>query len=734
MNKYLMATIFLVLILLLEISSLFSFSIFTNEGGYPRKYFTTNIPFIYRLNNSTPPEYVPSIDAGAQVWEDVISSFWEFTNGGYTAANSVNYDGINLIFFDIEGINFTPGTNVIAFSSTWTTGSGANYRAVESDLIWNARDFPPSLTGEPGKQDLQSVIAHELGHHLGLGHAGPAGGPPGVGPLITAATMYGYSSDGDTTKRSLHIDDIAGVSTIYPVWVLQGNITDAQSGLPFPEVALSSPVVFAAEIGPPEYGNNVYQRPGYYRDTVTVDTSGFYQVVCLKQNFELTAVYFGYENEQATVAFNNPGGIGQTQILTLNFQMSQSPPATISGTVIDSALGLPVAAQIKVKAVSQKPGVPSGFIVDTTTTSSGDFSFELLSNEDYEITFLPDPPYITRTILIENLPSSGTNLSVYLHRASVLLVNDDNSTQFESYFTSTLGQTEQTYYLWRIAEKGIPDASIFSQFPDPCTVIWFTGNANDSVLTYDEQLQLCHLLNRGGRLLLTGQNIVEKSVEDTLLVDYLGVSFQSNIATPLATGVANDPIGNGLLISTVGGAGNQTSRDVLNVTGNAIPIIMYGTTTPLGVAGVRVEQPAANWKAVFLGFGLEGVNNSLGIRDTLLSRIFQWFSAVTGFNEFTDQNTSPLNTFYLEKNYPNPFNSQTVISYQLPTQAEVRLEVYNILGQKIRTLLDQSQPAGSYHLIWDGKDQNGIEMTSGLYFYRIQTGSFTTVRKMLLVK
>ena len=104
MKKSYLPAIALLLLLLIGFSSLFSFSIFTNSGGYPRKYLNANIPFIYRLNNTTPPDYVPSIDAGAQVWEDVVSSFWEFSNGGYTPANSVVYDGINLVFFDIEGV------------------------------------------------------------------------------------------------------------------------------------------------------------------------------------------------------------------------------------------------------------------------------------------------------------------------------------------------------------------------------------------------------------------------------------------------------------------------------------------------------------------------------------------------------------------------------------------------------------------------------------------------------
>jgi hypothetical protein len=83
----------------------------------------------------------------------------------------------------------------------------------------------------------------------------------------------------------------------------------------------------------------------------------------------------------------------------------------------------------------------------------------------------------------------------------------------------------------------------------------------------------------------------------------------------------------------------------------------------------------------------------------------------------------------LSQNYPNPFNAVTTIDYQLPGDAEVKLEVYNTLGQKVATLVDERQEAGYRSVVW-----NASEISSGLYFYKLTAGEFTETRRMMLVK
>lgn len=88
----------------------------------------------------------------------------------------------------------------------------------------------------------------------------------------------------------------------------------------------------------------------------------------------------------------------------------------------------------------------------------------------------------------------------------------------------------------------------------------------------------------------------------------------------------------------------------------------------------------------------------------------------------------------ISQNYPNPFNLETVISYKLPKDADVKLVVYNILGQNVKTLVDEYQDAGVYSVSWDGFSEGGTEVASGVYFYKITVGDISEIKKMVLLK
>lgn len=88
----------------------------------------------------------------------------------------------------------------------------------------------------------------------------------------------------------------------------------------------------------------------------------------------------------------------------------------------------------------------------------------------------------------------------------------------------------------------------------------------------------------------------------------------------------------------------------------------------------------------------------------------------------------------LDPNAPNPFNPSTVIGYRLAEAGEVRLAIYNLLGQEVRVLVNERQEAGGFTATWDGTDELGRRMASGVYLYRMQVGAFSAVRRMVLLK
>ncbi|MEJ2637693.1 MAG: FlgD immunoglobulin-like domain containing protein [Calditrichia bacterium] len=122
--------------------------------------------------------------------------------------------------------------------------------------------------------------------------------------------------------------------------------------------------------------------------------------------------------------------------------------------------------------------------------------------------------------------------------------------------------------------------------------------------------------------------------------------------------------------------------------------------------------------------------HSVGSESVTIDYIYK---TVTGISSGDDEGMA-VTTYVLEQNYPNPFNSTTEIEYRIGKTGYVDLSLYNPLGQKVRTLVARKQSPGRYRAYWDGRDEQGRAVTSGIYYYRIRSAGFADIRKLVLIK
>jgi len=144
------------------------------------------------------------------------------------------------------------------------------------------------------------------------------------------------------------------------------------------------------------------------------------------------------------------------------------------------------------------------------------------------------------------------------------------------------------------------------------------------------------------------------------------------------------------------------------------------------------------------GYGLNHIENIDDSQPTTVMAA-QWgsinpnFYSAWDFNNhrptgISNENPGVVPAFALQQNYPNPFNPTTTFEYSIPQQSPVSITIYNILGQQIYAHTTSQLTPGTYHFTWNGKDNNGYAVSSGVYFYRVQAGSYLATKKMVLMK
>ena len=508
------------------------------------------------------------------------------------------------------------------------------------------------------------------------------------------------------------------------------------------------------------FGLEKYNDAGGSNDPYRLDSAGFDQV-----SYPSSKKYSG---EQTQVAVWNVSDTGAA--MTANFDVTYSRPLleftdhTVNITSGDGDAMIEQGETFEIllditdlmKATStidvtvSAPG--SGLQFNNSSFSIGSLaSGETSTNTGTPISITVPNDFRSQTVDfdVDIMAESGTyhwtsTMSLAIGSPHFLVVDDDRGGNREVFYADALDALREVYAEWDVNAKGVPPLDTLMDYP---IVFWFTGDSNSVSPTVDGVNVIKSYLDNDGRLFLTGQDIAENLQErgdGDFLGSYIGISYDGKESFAAMQGVIGDPIGDGSFLNGTAGDGakNQKSLDRLALTLDSAATVCYRYFfVPNAIAGIYRHT---GYHLVFFGFGAETVPSSEPSSDTrenVLSRIIAWLDEglATGVYEEPIDHIDPASVprgFELSQNYPNPFNAGTVIPFIVTSPiSDVRLEVYNILGARVATLIDDRLEAGRYRVTWDGKDASGRALASGVYLYRITVGGAQPVaRSMVLLK
>lgn len=368
---------------------------------------------------------------------------------------------------------------------------------------------------------------------------------------------------------------------------------------------------------------------------------------------------------------------------TTSVSVEVFPVVQVTGTLQSSISGGPIGGRVVASYLAGQSG-PAPYDTCWAGEDDGRWQAELPSGS-YRITVDPRLPYPTHveTLAVGDAPLEKT--ITFDHVAAVVLVDDDDGDGVEGYVQASCDSLGLEARRWDRGENPIPSAAHLVEFPD-VGVVWLTGEATDQALQPEEQDTLTALLQGGGVLLLTGQNIVEYCGEGVLFAQAFPVSFDGNTFDHILDLDPEDPFNAGYQhIGTAGfgSANNQRAQDALIVHDTpgvvSFPFVSY---SPGKVAGVRCEGGGA--RRILLGFGIEGVGlptqpQGYMPRHVLLGRCLAWLRGIAGSPDERARPQQPVLAVG-----PNPCHGIIRIRYRDPWAAKtMHAGIYDAAGRLV---------------------------------------------------
>ncbi|NIR52194.1 T9SS type A sorting domain-containing protein, partial [candidate division KSB1 bacterium] len=273
-------------------------------------------------------------------------------------------------------------------------------------------------------------------------------------------------------------------------------------------------------------------------------------------------------------------------------------------------------------------------------------------------------------------------------------------------------------------------------------IFWFLGDesTDDETFSTAEQNLVKDYLEGGGRLFVSGSEIAwdldqdnassaSTPADEQFLHEYLKADYVADDSQILSVTGVEGTIFEGLSFDYGVNPYPEDFPDVINPFGGGVTVnLTYNASQN---AAIQYQGLFGNssipGKLVYLAFPFETITGEEN-RIEVMGRVLGFFFETTSVESPDDTNVLP-SRFALLQNYPNPFNPQTTIEYQLPATGHVTLTIYNALGQKVRTLVDDVAPAGNYKKVWDGLDDNLNPVASGVYLVKMKVDAVHSSRK-----
>jgi len=274
------------------------------------------------------------------------------------------------------------------------------------------------------------------------------------------------------------------------------------------------------------------------------------------------------------------------------------------------------------------------------------------------------------------------------------------------------------------------------------TVFWMLGDEStaDETFSTSEQDLVKDYLIQGGKIFVSGSEIawdldyMGSASDKNFINEYLKTKYDIDDSNSYEVMGNSEGIFSGLILSYDNGnygVYEENYPDAFLCVGGSLPALNYGNERIAATHYTGNISNSQNIAQVFvLGFPFETIFDE-SERIELVGMILEYF----GFDLMPDQGEQiNPDKFTIYANYPNPFNPVTKISYFIPEDSRVNIEIYDLMGRKVKTLINSSQISGYKSIQWNATNDRNDPVSSGLYLYTVQAGEFRQTKKMVLLK